>query len=214
MIATLRRRPPEQRLLMDDVPWQSYEQVLRAFEGRRIRITYDFGRLEIMTLSSRHERTKHLLGLLIVTLAMHLGKEIAGYGSLTMKRREKMRGLEPDECFWIQNEARMRNKPKYDLRKDPPPDLALEIDVTSSSVDRMSIYAALKVPEVWRWKKETLEAHLLNEEGKYEHAKFSKAFHGFQPARLVDFLEVAAKDGEVTMLRVFRVWIRKNLKKN
>src|SRR6266849_3502352 len=105
--------PRVQRLVLDNISWQAYERMLRALEERRrLRITYDQGSLEIMTLSFPHERTKHLLCLLIVTLAVELGRSIAGCGSLTMKRRLQKKGLEPDECFWIKNEGVVRGKKK------------------------------------------------------------------------------------------------------
>src|SRR5262245_6150653 len=101
---------PAQQLRLDGVSWRAYEGLLRAFEDeRRFRITYDRGKLEIMTLSAGHERPKHLLGLLVVMLAYELDINIAGYGSLTIKRRREERGLESDECYWIQNEAKVRN---------------------------------------------------------------------------------------------------------
>jgi len=201
------------KLILEDVDWQTYQRLLRALDERRIRLTYDQGSLEIMTLSFNHEKIKHLLGLLVVTLAVGLDQAIAGGGSVTMKRRRQSRGLEPDECFWIQNEASMRGKEHFDLRHDPPPDLALEIAISHSSLNRMSIYAALRVPEVWRWRSNTLQVHLLDAEEKYRQSKSSKAFPSFPPAKLAFFLEVAAKEGEAKMVQTFQVWVRKNLKK-
>src|SRR5437016_1039554 len=129
--------PDMQQLVLDCVSWRAYDHFLRACEDRHLRITYDQGTLEVMTLSFQHERLKHLLMLLVVTLAEVLGKDIAGYGSLTMRRRKKDRGLEPDECFWVQHAARMRNITRFSLRRDPPPDLALEVDVTQSVLNRI-----------------------------------------------------------------------------
>src|SRR5438876_11042838 len=114
------------RFRLDGVSWRAYEGLLRAFEGeRRFRITYDRGKLDIMTLSAGHERPKHLLGRLVEALADELEIDIAGYGSLTIKRRREERGLESDECYWVQNESKVRNLKKLDLRRDPPPDLVL-----------------------------------------------------------------------------------------
>jgi Uma2 family endonuclease len=201
-----------QRFRLDGVSWRAYEGLLRAFEDERhLRITYDQGSLEIMTLSPRHERPKHLLGQLVVMLALELDMNIAGYGSMTMKRRLEKRGLESDECYWIQNEAKVRNLEKFDLRRDPPPDLVLEIDVTHSSLNRLAIYASLGVPEVWRWDEKTLEVHILSE-GEYETREESMAFPSFRPAELVRFLKMGASSGETQMLRAFREWIRERKK--
>src|SRR5262249_47617683 len=151
---------------------------------RRFRITYDRGKLEIMTLSAGHERPKHLLGRLVEALTDELEINIAGYGSLTIKRRREERGLESDECYWIQNESKVRNLKKLDLRRDPPPDLVLEIDVTRSSLDRLGIYQALRVPEVWRWAGKKIEVRVPDESGQYQLRDYSLAFPFLRPAEL------------------------------
>ena len=130
-------------LVLGSVPWKTYLGVLRTFDDRHLRITYDRGALEIMTLSSEHERFKRLLLLLIATLVEELGWNMAGFGSMTFKRRKLKRGLEPDECYWIQSEPLVRGKDKIDVRRDPPPDLVIEIDWTHSSLNRLAIFAAL-----------------------------------------------------------------------
>lgn len=200
--------------VLSGVSWQGYAQIVRVLEdqGRRLRVTFDDGILEIMALSFLHQRTKHLLGFLTVTVAEVLGINIAGYGSLTMKNRDRQKGLEPDECFWIQHEAMMRNKTgTFNPRKDPPPDLALEVEITRSAINRMGIYAALKVPEVWRWRKGSLEVCFLDEKGKYRSGQTSQAFSHFLPAKVVPFVELASKDGEVEMMRAFRSWLTKKV---
>ena len=105
-------------LVLGSVPWKTYLGVLRTFDDRHLRITYDRGALEIMTLSSEHERFKRLLLLLIATLVEELGWNMAGFGSMTFKRRKLKRGLEPDECYWIQSEPLVRGKDKIDLRRE------------------------------------------------------------------------------------------------
>src|SRR5262249_22952610 len=195
---------------LDGISWRAYEKVLNAFEEERhLRITYDRGSLEIMTLSARPERSKHLLGQLVIMLALELEIDIAGYGSMTMKRRLKQRGLESDECYWIQNEAKVRNLEKFDLRRDSPPDLVLEIDVAHSSLDRLEIYATLRVAELWRWDGETLEVRVLQADGRSEVQEYSLAFPWLRPAQLVRFLKMGLTAGETSMLRSFQVWVRK-----
>jgi Uma2 family endonuclease len=208
-MSVTQRQDRVQRFLIDGVSWQTYERLLRAFdEERHFRITYDQGDLEIMTLSPQHERYKHLIGQLIVILVLELGMPIAGFGSWTMKRQKKKRGLEPDECYWIQNEATVRGKKKIDLSREHPPDLVLEIEVSRSALNRMRIYAALGVPEVWRWTGKTLEVHLLCQKGKYTLREYSLAFPFLRPAELVRFLELQQTLGEIGMLREFRNWVR------
>ncbi|MCY2968232.1 MAG: Uma2 family endonuclease [Planctomycetota bacterium] len=138
----------EQHLLLTDEPWETYTRLLRTFSERRhLRISYDRGTLEIVTLSPEHELLKHLVSRLIVAATEELGLPIAGCGSLTLRRRKRRRGLEPDEAFWIQNESTVRNLPAYRPQRDIPPDLVVEIDVTHASLDRLPIYAGLGVPE-------------------------------------------------------------------
>src|SRR5437867_4674841 len=99
-----------QRFILDGISWEKYRKVLRLLDDRHLRITYDRGRLELMTLSPQHERLKHVLAFLIVALVEELGWEWASYGSMTFKRRKRRRGLEPDDCFWIQSEPLVRGK--------------------------------------------------------------------------------------------------------
>jgi Uma2 family endonuclease len=206
--------PSANQLVLYGVSWKTYERLLRIFEERRLRITYDRGALEIMTLSPEHERFKHLLGCLILILTVELGWNIAGFGSMTMKRRKRQRGLEPDECFWIQSEPLVRHKDHIDIRKDPPPDLALEIEVTRSSLDRLSIYAALKIPEVWRFDGQALHVHLLGTDGRYAESNHSQAFPFLPMAELVRFLGLRATLGEAELLRQFRVWVQDRIAAN
>src|SRR6266851_39103 len=144
-------KPFGESVILRDVPWRMYGQLLRAFAERpRVRLTYDRGVLEIMSPVLEHDSGSWFVGRLVVTATEELQLSVLGGGSTTFRRRRRRRGLEPDECFWIANEPRMRGKRRVDLRVDPPPDLAIEVDVTRSSMDRMGVYGALCVPEVWR----------------------------------------------------------------
>ncbi len=196
------------RLLLAGVDWQTYDRLLHVFdERRRLRITYDRGALEIMTLSPRHERLKHLLGLLVLALAEGFGVQVAGFGSMTFRRRRRQRGLEPDECFWIQNEARVRGKDHVDLRSDPPPDLVIEVDIRSSSLNRMGIYADLGVPEVWRHDGQALTFQVLQSDKSYATTPSSRAFPRVTPANVTALLALRNTSDETAMLRQARAWV-------
>lgn len=198
-----------QRFVLYGEPWESYIRLLRIFDERRhLRITYDRGALEIMTLSAEHEKWKRFISRLIVTLTEELGLPLAEYGSLTIKRRKKMRGLEPDECFWVQNAFTMKNITKYDIRKDPPPDLIVEVDISRSAINRMGIYANLRVPEVWRFRRGHLEIHILGENGKYAIEPTSRTIPGIASRDLDDFLAKCGQDENNAIIRQFRDWIR------
>jgi len=201
--------PATQSLLLDGVDWITYTRLLRALNNRpSVRLTYDRGSLEIMTLTHEHESYAHLLGRFVVVLTEEFGLPIKGGGSTTFRRRKRRKGLEADESYWIANEPLVRGKDSIDLRIDPPPDLALEIDVSHSSLNRLAIYAALRVPEVWRREGETLVCYLLGTDGKYAVNTTSRVFPGLAPADLMRFLTLRGQMDENALVRQFRAWIR------
>jgi Uma2 family endonuclease len=202
--------PSEQRFILDEVSWRGYSRFLRAFADRPgVRLTFDHGILEIMTLSFAHESWGHLLGRLVVALTEELGLPVAGGGSATFRRQRKQRGLEADECYWIASEPQVRGKNKIDLRRNPPPDLALEIDITHSSLDRLSIYAALGVHEVWRLQRRAVTIHVLEAEGTYRTQAHSLNFPSLAAADLTRFLSLRGQMDENALVRQFRTWVRR-----
>jgi Uma2 family endonuclease len=198
----------EGSLVLPGVSWNAYLRVLRAFDDRHLRITYDRGELEIMTISPEHERFKHLLGLLVGVLVEELGWNMSGFGSMTFKRRKRKRGLEPDECYWIQSEPLVRGKDKIDLRLDPPPDLVVEIDWTHSALNRLSIFAAMQVPEIWCFDGQTLRVYILGPDGHYTESMQSRAFPFLPLAELARFLAMRTSQSETDVIRQFRAWVR------
>src|SRR6266404_901705 len=168
--------PVEQRLRLSDIPWECYLAYSDGLGPRHIRITYDHGEMEVKTLSSRHENRKKLLGRLVEALTEEMDIDVASFGSITCRRGDQLSGLEPDDCYWIEHEPQVRGREDIDLETDPPPDLALEIEISRSSLNRMTIYAALRVPEVWRCDAEVLRVMLLSARGTYRQSDRSKAF--------------------------------------
>jgi len=137
------------QILLPSIRWETYRAIACDLESQpNKRLTYDKGLLEIRMPSELHESYKKLLGRIVEALTESLGLEICSLGSMTCDREDLARGLEPDQCYYIQNEAMIWGKDKIDLTSDPPPDLAIEIDITSSSLNRFAIYAQLGVPEV------------------------------------------------------------------
>lgn len=203
--------PSGQRLVLGSVPWRTYERLLRVFEDRHLRITYDRGALEIMTLSPEHERFKCLSSYLVLVLVEEVGWNMASFGSMTFKRRKRRRGLEPDECYWIQSEPMVRGKDKIDLRRDPPPDLVIEVDWTHSSLDRLAIFAALLVPEVWRFDRQTLRVHLLGPDGRYAESDRSRAFPFLPMIEVARFVALRSNHSETDVVRQFRSWVRERI---
>ena len=198
-----------QHFVLEDASWELYEKLLRDIGSRPIRVTYDEGRMEIMSPMPQHERPKKLLGQMIEALANELDMPRLSLGNTTFRRREKAKGLEPDECYYFRDEDKMRGKNRLDLKKDPPPELVVEIDITSRSIPREPIYAALGVPEIWRHRTRRVDClHLID--GEYHVRKMSLAFPFLEPALLQRFIDKAAVEGETAMMRQFVAWVRKN----
>jgi Uma2 family endonuclease len=201
----------EQRLVLYGIDWRTYLRMARALSERRcVRLTYDRGLLEIMTISPEHERYKYLLILMIAALSDELGIVIAGFGSMTCKRRPS-RGLEPDQCYWIANEPLVHARVRIDLRTDPPPDLMLEIDISSKSTRRMKLYARMRVPEVWRFDGQVMTFLTLSAAKKYVPAATSLSFSGLKADDLARFLNLSHQTDEKDLIAQFRAWVRQNL---
>lgn len=199
------------RFLLPEVSWELYETMLSELGSRpTLRLTYDRGALELMTTSPEHEFLKKLLARLVEMMCWELEIVIRSGGSFTHKRADLKRGFEPDECYWIAHEPAVRGKLQVDLTRDPPPDLAIEIDITNSSLDRLSIYAAFGIPEVWRFDGELLRAYQLRESGAYEATETSAAFPFLDVSQLTPFLQGDDQIDEQTRLRSFVDWLRKH----
>jgi Uma2 family endonuclease len=206
----VKRSAPRNRLLLNDVDWRTYHRLLRIFAERpALRLTYDRGTLEIMSPLHEHDSDARFLGRLVIVLTEELSLPLKAGGSTTFRGRR--RGLESDDCFWIANEPRVRGKRRIDLRRDPPPDVAIEVDVTSSSLNRMSIYAALCVPEVWRQDSQGLLFHILRADGTYEVRSYSFAFPFLAATDLPHFMSLRQTLDENAVVLEFREWIRTRL---
>jgi Uma2 family endonuclease len=202
----------KQKLMLYDVSWEEYTQLLRGFGNRHLRLTYDRGTLEIMTLTHEHESDSTILGRFVVTLTEELNMPIKEGRSTTFRKRKTQKGLEPDNCYWIVHEAQVRGKKVINLRIDPPPDLSIEVDITHSSMNRMRIYASLGVPEVWRWDRKGLSFLVLNSDGKYDTVTTSPTFPiPICPADLIPFIAMRTQMDENAVIREFRNWVRAKL---
>ncbi|NJK75411.1 MAG: Uma2 family endonuclease [Microcoleus sp. SU_5_6] len=210
MTATL-IQTPQAGVLLQNISWQTYESLVNELaEQPRVRLTYDRGTLEIMTPLDSHEGNKEILGRFVETVTEELNVEIRSLGSRTCKREDLARGLEPDKCYYIENESLIRNVKQIDLNQYPPPDLAIEIDITSSSIDRMELYASLGVPELWRYDGSRLIFYRL-EGQKYVEREVSPHFPFLSPSEIIRFLETQENVGETSMIRGFRQWVRSQI---
>lgn len=207
MTATLIQSPD--RVVLQNISWQSYQSLIRDFaQEPAIRLTYDHGTLEIRMPLDPHETFKKLIGRLIEAATEELDLEIRSLGSRTCDREDLESGLEPDQCYYIQNESKVRGLAQIDLTKLPPPDLAVEIDITSSSLNRFAIYKTLGVPEIWRYDGNYLEFYILQGD-QYITQPYSQALPPLTATDILRFLNPDQMMGENALVKQFRQWIRK-----
>ena len=202
--------PPGQQLIMTDVSWLMYEQLLEEFgEKRGSRINYSEGVLEIMVPLPEHEDDKVIIADLVKLLLEELDIEFRSLGSTTFKSEAMNRGIEADDCFYIENEAAIRGKKRIDLNIDPPPDLALEIDITSRT--QFDNYQVLGVGELWRFNGSELEINVL-ELGRYIQVDESSHFPGFPLTEVIpQYLERSKNEGRNKIIKEFRGWVSSKL---
>ena len=197
-----------QRLILDNVDWNAYEAIGEApsWIGRRLHDVQP-REAQIITLSHEHERFKYLIGRLIDSLGEEFDVPIAGFGSPTHKQPPD-RGLEPDQCYYHRNFDRVRLLKRIDLTRDPPPDLAVEIDVTHSSVNRMDLYARLRIPEVWRFINDSIQMYQLGDDGKYAVIECSPTFPAVPIPELERFIRIGMTNPDRNMVQAIRDWVR------
>lgn len=202
----------EQRVLLKRVSWETSNQLLIELgEDRAMRLFYHEGLVEIMTPLGPHESSNRFIDDLIRVIADELNLNLKKFGSLTLKRDTTQTGAELDSCYYIQNEPLVRGKQEIDLKIDPPPDLVLEIDITSGSLDKRPIYAALGVPKLWRYDGQKLEAFVLQESSlAYNPVQQSPTFPSSPLDSVPPLIRQSLVDGETATLRAFRAWVREH----
>jgi Uma2 family endonuclease len=204
--------PFQEHVYLPGVSYNTYESLVTEIEGRRrLRITYFHGEMEIMSPLQDRERPKKLIGQMIEVITEEHGIPRMSCGSTTFKDKLLDCGLEPDECYYIQNEADVRGR-TVKLRIDPAPDLVVEVDVTTSVIDRFPVYAALGFPEIWQYVDVEIVIHLLQKDGKYAIGKTSSALPMVSVKKLSEHLERCNDTDETTWIRAFRQWVRDGMK--
>ena len=199
--------PPGHQALIENVSWSELEQILEELgEQRSRRISYSNGLLEIMTPLPEHEYSKAFISDFVRIILEELGQEYWNLGATTFKREDMAQAVEPDECFYIQNEAIVRGKKRIDLNLIPPPDLVIEIDITNRT--RFKNYELLGVPELWRYDGTNLEINVLRS-GKYVLSDESLQFPQFSIKQVIpQYLEAGQTQGKVATMNEFRRWVR------
>jgi Uma2 family endonuclease len=198
---------------VSNVSWATYEAVVQAFWGRpNPRFYYEKGNLLIMPNSSKHERSNYYLELFVSVVTEEWEIDCVGLGSTTYRNEEIEGGFEPDSCFYFQKEAEMRGKDKLDMATDPPPELIIEIDITSLSTSRQSIYAAFGVPEIWRYDGARAEILRLTDE-RYMPHDTSLALPLVTAEKLTEFLHLSQSLSRLEWLKQVRAWAREQAAK-
>ena len=197
------------RVVLQNISWLQFENLLKDLgDHRAARLAYDQGTLEIMTPLPEHEHYKEVISDIVKDLADLLDLDYESLGSTTWKRESRLAGVEPDNCFYFQNEAAIRGKLQFDLNQDPPPDLVLEIDLTSKSLNRFPIYARLGVPEIWCYDSGELKIYQL-QNGEYQEAQISLVFPNLAVQEIPRLIEQNRSLGRRALRQVVRAWARK-----
>jgi Uma2 family endonuclease len=198
----------EGRTLLENVRWSTYEALLEDTGPHRGKIAYEEGLLEIMSPSGAHERLKTVIRSLVEAFAAERGIKIVPFGSLTLKRELLQRGAEPDECYYIQNAAGVWQKEDVDVAVDPPPDLVIEIEISKSALNKLGIYSALGVPELWLHDGEALRVFVLEPGGSYVISPRSQVLSGLPFPEFERFLSSWREKGAVELAEEFRALVR------
>lgn len=208
------RAPPSEdiivhRLTLRGVPWPLYAQLLEVVGNGLPRMTYDRGMLEMEMPSERHEALRWIAGRFIEAYAEESGIDYKAVGSTTWRRQAIEGGLEADESYYIPNYGRVRGR-ETDLAVDPPPDLAVEIDLNPPDVEKTSVYARLGVPEIWRWRDARLAVLARQSDGTYAERERSIALPEFPLAELAAALQEYPQADPARTVAAFRRRVRES----
>jgi len=203
--------PEGTTLVAQDVSWDDYERILEELADRpAVRVTYDQGRLEIMSPPPEREKYKRLIEKIIDALADDLDLNVEALGSATWRKKEDAKGAEADTCYYIANANRIIGKREIDLSVDPPPDLVVEIDATNESLSKFPIYSTLRFREIWRYDVRHNKVQMYELRGnKYTEISASRSFPALTPKTLTDILEPSKTKGQKAAMAAFRTWLKK-----
>ena len=197
-----------QKLILQGVGWDFYERVLEEFaDSNAVHFAYDDGFLEVRVPLLKHEIPICILSDLVSMICVELRINVRNVGSTTFRKRAKSKGCEPDTAFYIQNVNKIRGLQEIDLSKDPPPDLVIEVDVTSPSLNRLPIYAGLGVPEIWLYKDGKIEFYKLYGEF-YQEIDNSLAFSNLTSEKTAEFLQSGLTNDYIEWVDSIREWIK------
>ncbi|MBT9315750.1 Uma2 family endonuclease [Leptothoe spongobia] len=201
--------PGEKRVALNGLDWLAYQQMKALLNERtRARLTYDRGTLEITMPSEPHEFYARLIELFVRILVVELGLQIKTLGSTTLDREDLARGSEPDNGYYIQNQPQVAGR-TIDLAVDPPPDLIVEVDITHTDIDKNALYAAMGVPEFWRFNGKVWRIYQL-QGNAYVEVDRPPTFPMVAKEKLYEFLAVS-QQSEVDAEINFRAWVKQQM---
>ncbi len=206
--AVVETMPEDTIVIFHNVTWEEYEELLaQVGEAGGLRISFNDGTLKVMTLSDEHEKYAVFFNRLVSALSLRLHINILFFGSATMRKREKSKGNEPDASFYVQTAAKIGNRIHRDLAVDPPPDVVVEVDIHHDSRDNYPVYAALGVPEIWRYYGQEMTIYHL-QEADYVSAETSRALPMLGSRVLTEYLKRMQQDGEFNAILAFDEWLQ------
>ena len=204
----------EKRLLFHSLNWQRYQTLRETLcrdrgasplENRNIRFTYLQGKLEVTMPLEIHEFSARLIELFIRILIVEFGLKVKTMGSTTLNRETLERSAEPDNAYYIKHQPLVTGR-DVDLDRDPPPDLIIEVDITHTDLDKLALYAAMNIPEFWRYNGEVWRIYVLRD-SNYQEVEASPTFPHVPKVKLYEFLAIARQD-EVEAELALRQWVR------
>ena len=202
--------PDDTVVTFHDVSWAEYEDLLEQVgEAGGLRISYDDGTLQVMTLSPKHEKYTRFLEKLVAIITLRLHIDVLSFDSATMRKRKKRKGNEPDACFYVQTASLIGNRIQIDFETDPPPDIAVEIDIHHESISKLPIYIGLGVREIWRYDDKQLTIYHL-EDDRYVEQESSLALPMLTSQILTEFLTRLVREGELQAMLAFEEWLIKS----
>jgi Uma2 family endonuclease len=207
-MATTLLNPPRESVTLSGISWSTYEGLLADLRDKSApRMTFDRGILEIMSPTTEHEEYNRTIASLVEVVAEEMDVEFRNLGSTTYKRADMLRGFEPDSSFYIQSIHGIVGKTNVDMNSDPPPDLVIEIDITSGSLDKQPILAQIGVPEIWRYDGTTFTILVLDD-ADYRESDRSLALPSLTRGVLSTFIEQSKTLTQIAWRRELREWAR------
>lgn len=207
-LQAIEQLPVNSVVTLHNVDWEEYEDLLeKVGESSGLRTSYDRGTLRIMTLSSEHEAYVRFIEKLFGIISLRRRINIRSFGSSTMRKKKKAKGLEPDACFYVQSASQIGKRMTLDFEIDPPPDIAIEVDLNHESGSKFPIYAALGVSEIWHFDGQRMTIHLLEGE-EYRSGAESRALPVLNSQLLTEFLTQLSNEGELDAVIAFDDWLQ------